>query len=202
MTLITTTPHTNPVSGNVTCEWSSDFGGQTTIQWTPGDPSAFGIAYAMVKGFPVILDLFDGDVTTLVINGTGPEDEFAVQFAIFQDGQCYGSELVTWSASSTGPGPFVRGDCDGDGQVTGVVTDSVFQLTLSFLNSSAPTCDASCDSNGDGIIAGDVGDAVHTLTFNFLNGPAPVDPFPDCSLGTRPDDAALGCANPFCPPTP
>ena len=73
---------------------------------------------------------------------------------------------------------FIRGDCDGDGIVSGIVTDAVYQLTFSFLAGPAPECNRACDSNGDGVIAGDVADAVHTLTFNFLSGLPPVPPMP------------------------
>ena len=98
-----------------------------------------------------------------------------------------------FTTERTAGAAFVRGDCDGDGIVRGVVSDAVFQFMFSFLNGPAPRCGAACDSNGDAVIAGD---AVHTLTFNFLNGPPPVPPFPACGPGDRPSDAELGCTTP------
>jgi hypothetical protein len=90
---------------------------------------------------------------------------------------------------------FLRGDCDGDGQVRGVVTDAVFLLSFNFLGGTRPECFAACDANGDGQVRGVVTDAVYLLTFNFLGGSAPPEPFPGCGPGT-PDDEELGCETP------
>ena len=87
---------------------------------------------------------------------------------------------------------FLRGDCNGDGQVTGQVTDAVYLLNYSFTGGTTPPCLAACDANGDGQVAGSVTDGVYLLNFNFLGGPAPVAPFPDCGVGTQ-ADPALGC---------
>jgi hypothetical protein len=87
---------------------------------------------------------------------------------------------------------FRRGDCDGDGQVRGVVTDAVYLLNFNFLGGTRPECLAACDSNGDGDVIGVVTDAVYLLTFNFLGGPPPGAPFPECGAGTAADEA-LGC---------
>ncbi len=100
-----------------------------------------------------------------------------------------------------GVGPFVRGDCNGDGQVIGQVGDAVFTLNYNFTGGPAPSCLAACDSNGDGQVTGQVGDAIYTLNFNFLGGPAPTAPFPDCGRSTAEGDEALGCETPLadCP---
>jgi hypothetical protein len=90
---------------------------------------------------------------------------------------------------------FRRGDCDGDGQIGGVVTDAVFLLNFNFLGGSRPPCLAACDANGDGTVTGSVTDAVFLLTFNFLDGPEPPNPFPECGPGGERDEA-LGCAMP------
>ena len=92
---------------------------------------------------------------------------------------------------------FVRGDCDGDGQASGVVTDAVFLLSYLFLGAPAPACLAACDVNGDGVVAGSVTDAVYALTFNFLGGPTPPAPYPDCDEGGI-ADAELGCGDYDC----
>ena len=88
---------------------------------------------------------------------------------------------------------FVRGDCDGDGQVSGSVTDAVFMLQFNFVGSVKPTCIAACDVTGDGDTGG-VTDAVYLLNYNFLGGPPPAAPFPDCGASTLPGDLELGCA--------
>ncbi len=91
---------------------------------------------------------------------------------------------------------FLRGDCNGDGQAEGQVTDAVFLLTYNFLGGPKPACLAACDANGDGRVEGQVTDAVYLLTFNFLGGSPPVAPFPDCGAGALERDKALGCETP------
>jgi len=96
-----------------------------------------------------------------------------------------------------GAGPFIRGDCDGDGQVTGSVTDAIFLLNYNFLGGGTPPCFAACDIDGDGMFTGMVTDAVYILNFNFLGGVAPPPaPFPGCGLSTIETDVALGCVTP------
>jgi prepilin-type N-terminal cleavage/methylation domain-containing protein len=87
---------------------------------------------------------------------------------------------------------FQRGDCDGDGQVRGVVTDAIYLLNFLFQGGERPGCLAACDANGDGEVIGLVTDAIYTLSFNFLGGPAPPAPFPDCGPGGT-SDLTLGC---------
>ncbi len=95
-------------------------------------------------------------------------------------------------------GPFLRGDCNGDGAIGGV-TDAVFLLNFNFLGGGSPPCLAACDSNGDGE-AGGVTDAVYLLGFNFLGGQQPPPPFPECSPSDLVTDEALGCQTPVdCP---
>ncbi|MBN1443860.1 MAG: hypothetical protein JXA90_14210, partial [Planctomycetes bacterium] len=96
-----------------------------------------------------------------------------------------------------GVGPFLRGDCSGDGSVAGSVTDAVVLLGYLFLGNAEPPCMAACDANGDGQVLGAVTDAVYILSFNFLGGPPPADPFPDCGLGLLETDFDLGCDTPI-----
>jgi hypothetical protein len=91
---------------------------------------------------------------------------------------------------------FLRGDCNGDGEVVGTVTDAVFLLQFNFLGGPEPLCLAACDANGDGEVGGVVTDAVYVLAFNFLGGRSPVDPFPACGASSSAADAALGCESP------
>ncbi|MBI4586406.1 MAG: PKD domain-containing protein [Planctomycetes bacterium] len=90
---------------------------------------------------------------------------------------------------------FRRGDCNGDGEVSGSVTDPIFFLQYNFLGGAAPPCRAACDANGDGDLSG-VTDAIYLLEFNFLGGPRPAAPFPDCGPGELEKDAELGCDSP------
>jgi hypothetical protein len=114
-------------------------------------------------------------------------NRFAVAVAGFSDYALFAPD---------GGSRLVRGDCDDDGQVRGVITDAVFLLGFNFLGGPRPVCLAACDANGDGTVRGVVTDAVYLLTFNFLGGPPPLAPFPDCGVGALPGDAALGCATP------
>lgn len=96
--------------------------------------------------------------------------------------------------SRGGTGPFLRGDCNGDGGVAGQVTDAVFLLTHQFMGGAAPPCLAACDSNSDGTT--DLSDAVYLLSFSFLGGPPPASPYPLCAASEAEGDKTLGCAAP------
>ena len=90
------------------------------------------------------------------------------------------------------PATFLRGDCNGDGQVSAAATDSVFLLEFNFLGKNEPPCLAACDVNGDGEVRGRVDDALYLLNFLFLGGQKPAAPYPQC--GTQPEaDDALSC---------
>ncbi len=109
-------------------------------------------------------------------------------------------ELRGFAGGPTGVGPFLRGDCNGDGRVVGQVADAVFMLNFNFAGGSAPGCYAACDVNGDGRFQGAVTDAIALLNFNFLGGPPPAEPFPACTASDAETDSDLGCAAPTaCP---
>jgi hypothetical protein len=91
-------------------------------------------------------------------------------------------------------GPFLRGDCNADGRVTGSPTDAIFLLIYNFGGGRAPPCLAACDANADGEVIGVVTDAIYVLRYNFLGGPPPPAPYPDCRATQRPSDVLLGCA--------
>jgi len=94
-------------------------------------------------------------------------------------------------------GPFVRGDCNGDGAVAGQVTDVIFMLKYSFGGGEKKVpCLAACDANGDGLFGGSVTDPIYLLQYDFLGGTPPPPPFAACGNGSRPGDAALGCEKP------
>lgn len=91
---------------------------------------------------------------------------------------------------------FLRGDCDGDGKVNGIVTDAVFLLNYNFRCGKEPPCLAACDANADGVTCGVVTDAVYILMWNFRGGPPPLEPFPECDSAPYATDAVLGCRSP------
>ena len=95
--------------------------------------------------------------------------------------------------STAGSRTFIRGDCDGDGSIRGLVTDAISLLTFNFLGGPEPTCLAACDADGDGSVRGEVTDVIYLLRFNFLGGPPPPPPFPDC--GAEETAGELGCAS-------
>lgn len=82
---------------------------------------------------------------------------------------------------------FVRGDCDGDGQVIGLVTDAIFLLEFNFTGGPTPNCLKACDFNDDGNVISEVADSIYLLQFNFLGGPHPAAPFNECGLDLTPD---------------
>ena len=116
--------------------------------------------------------------------------------AVFRAGEIRG----TFRSSDDVVPSFVRGDCNGDGEVEGQVADAVALLLFSFRGGAEPTCLAACDANADGEVGGQVTDAVYLLSHNFLGGPAPLAPFPDCGPPEFNTDRALGCRDvPSCP---
>jgi len=87
------------------------------------------------------------------------------------------------------PGPFLRGDCNGDGKVD--ISDAVCSLNWLFLGGEAPGCLAVTNANGD--VGVDISDSIWILEFLFLGGPAPAEPFPGCGVGRLEADERLGC---------
>lgn len=86
---------------------------------------------------------------------------------------------------------FVRGDCDGDGEVGGSLTDGLFLLNFNFAVGAEPGCFAACDADGDGRVRGLLTDALYLLNFSFLGGPSPPPPFPECGLDVT--SGNVGC---------
>ena len=91
--------------------------------------------------------------------------------------------------------PFLRGDCDGDGDACSGVADAVELLNWLFLGRTVPPCLAACDPDGNGEL--ELADAVYGLNFCFKGTDAPVTPFPGCGPGTE-MDTALGCEASAC----
>jgi len=148
-------------------------------------------AWAVKSGAATLVDNHDGTASvTTATAGTVTVELTATSCGATKTAD----HTITFSA--VGVGPFIRGDCNGDGKVTGQVGDAIFLLNFNFLGGAAPPCDAACDTNGDGQFSGQVGDAVFLLNFNFLGGRPPPAPFPDCGPGTSEKDQALGCKDP------
>ena len=89
---------------------------------------------------------------------------------------------------------FLRGDCDGDGEVHGEF-DALRILTFNFLGGDAPPCLSACDADGDGQVLGVVTDAVYLLIFSILGGSPPPTPYPECGVSTEPGDSFPGCVD-------
>jgi hypothetical protein len=85
--------------------------------------------------------------------------------------------------------PFVRGDCNQDGEVCRQVSDMVRMIEIVFLGTAPqPSCPAACDSNGDGVFGGDVSDIIYLANYCFTgeNGPPPA-PYPNCGVAEGAD---------------
>ena len=112
--------------------------------------------------------------------------------------------LVTYCVPLLGQdrvGPFVRGDCNGNGYVTNGIAsshgDALKLLRWMFLGDERPPCLAACDANGDGRVLGTVTDAIYIYSYNARGGHLPPAPFPDCAYSINPNDVALGCGQPL-----
>lgn len=106
-------------------------------------------------------------------------------------GNVVDSDSIEVTTTRQGIGPFVRGDCNGDGFVQGGVSDAVAILIFGFAGGNV-SCRAACDGSGDGVFDATT-DALFVLSHNFLGTASPPHPFPGCGESIRPGDAALGC---------
>ena len=99
---------------------------------------------------------------------------------------------ITSSQSVGGSvGPFVRGDCNGDGVSGGDVSDAVSMLVFVLLGGTVPSCQAACDADASSVI--DVGDALYILGHSYLGSAAPPAPYPGCGTSDLEGDMLLGC---------
>jgi hypothetical protein len=194
----------------------ADSGGVLSLWWSwvaPGDGtlelntlgSTFDTVLAVYTGNALdALDLAgvnddaggpNDDLTSRVSLGVATGTEYQIAVDSLDES---GLVALSWSFSpEQAPAlRFLRGDCDGNGDATGQVTDAVVLLSYNFLAGSEPACLAACDADGDGRVTGAVTDAIYLLNFNFRAGPPPVAPFPTCGAGTRESDAVLGCDRP------
>ncbi len=92
-------------------------------------------------------------------------------------------------------GNFIRGDCNNNGLILGLIGDPLYILHFLFTGGPAPQCDAACDSNFDDTI--NITDA--TYLFNWMVGIGPPPPSPFALCGPPPPGQTLTCANHICP---
>lgn len=99
-------------------------------------------------------------------------------------------------------GNFIRGDCNNNGSVAGLMGDALFLLASLFLDGREPDCRVACDANDNDSL--DIDDAIFILNWQLGIGPAPPPPTPtqtgglgDC--GPDPTPGVLTCANHLCP---
>jgi hypothetical protein len=175
--------------GEVELSWTAPRGGRA--------PASYDV-YRVSPGARTRLNARPVEGTSFTAAGleNGVEHCFAVRAVSASGESSEDSAPPVCATPGAPPARFRRGDCDGDGEVTGQVTDAVFLLNWSFLAGPEPPCLAACDANGDGRVGGQVTDAVFLLNYNFLGGPAPAPPFPDCGPGRLEADERLGCESP------
>ncbi len=91
---------------------------------------------------------------------------------------------------STGVGPFIRGDVNGDGALD--IADASFVFNYLFLGGEGSTCVSAMNSNAEdgppNLTAG-----VFLLNFLFMGGSAPPAPYPECGSSSLQIDLDLGC---------
>lgn len=96
---------------------------------------------------------------------------------------------------TTCAGNFIRGDCNNNGRILGLLGDPLYILNFLFNGGPAPSCDAACDSNFDDTI--NISDATYLLNWMIGIGPPPPGPFPACGQPATPQN--LTCAAHICP---
>jgi hypothetical protein len=99
--------------------------------------------------------------------------------------------LAKFKIGIEGEPHFIRGDFDGDGEMT--ISDPIGLLSHLFLGEQSD-CRKAADFDDGGTL--DLSDAVGALTYLFLGGPAPAMPHPGCGMDPTPDD--LDCRFSLC----
>jgi len=194
--VLESTPHPNPITGALRCSFDAGTA-QTTVSWTPADPSAGGFIYLTREPNPPrFLGRVSNTATEVTINGAQETDTFSLIFIKFVDGRCYGSQTFSCSGGSSGP-EYIQGVCNGEGAAPGI-TSAIFGLNWLFLSGATPPCQKACDVDGSGTV--NITDMVSILNFLFLSGIPPSlwgGPNPVCSTAAPEDDCEI--PNPACP---
>jgi hypothetical protein len=129
------------------------------------------------------------DETSIVRLRVAEGTEYQVAVAGYEDDS--GIVSLEWSlAPGAGAIHFVRGDCDGNGDIN--ISDAVCSLSWLFQGGAEPECAAA--ANADGAEAVNVADAIYLLSHLFRGGSAPPAPFPECGPGGA--DEVVGCGVP------
>ncbi len=128
--------------------------------------------------------------------------------------ECGSPDAVVYAATCAGPlgegklgtcevpcpsrsKPFIRGDCNQDGEVCRQVSDMVTILMICFFGElPTPACPAACDANGDGRVCGDLSDVLYLANYCFTGlNEAPPAPYPDCGvISDAPCDGPTFCS--------
>ena len=111
----------------------------------------------------------DGDIIGVTITNTLPANEIVLQFFAIQNGDAYGSPLVTCVFGNS----YAQGLCDGADSPTGIpdLSTVIYGLSHLFQGGPAPPCRVACDVNGDGSF--DLSDMIFLLGFLFQGSAAP-----------------------------
>jgi hypothetical protein len=168
--VLTQTPHTSPIEGQPSCTWSAANGGTTTVTWTNDDPSAFIQVYVEVGMTLFAVGLIPGSRTGVDVFGTLATDPIVLQFFVSQGGRCYGSEFVRCVPGTGARSRFIRGLCDGTGELP-TISSAIYLFNFLFLGGNPPPCRVACDANGDGEV--NISDGSYVLNFLFLGASAP-----------------------------
>lgn len=147
---------------------------------------------------PLLLDIGAGDVTP----GPGsPCIDAGDDSQVVDSLDLYGQPRIACQAVDLGaverqlcgggtgvPEPFLRGDCNDDGNLD--VSDGVTLLSFLFTGGTI-SCVATVDTNDDGDL--NIADGVTLLTYLFIGGDPLPDPFDVC--GADPTGKPFGCEN-------
>ena len=82
---------------------------------------------------------------------------------------------------------FIRGDCDGTGQLN--LADPIVLLNVLFSGAVPPACPKACDFDDSGLL--NLADSVLNLQLLFQSGAPPPPPFPN--PGVDPTADSLPC---------
>ena len=132
-----------------------------------------------------------GDVSSLDLpEGCEPDTEVTYT-AVCVGPQGDGAEASCTVVCPVIGTPFIRGDCNQDGEVCGSVSDIVRMLEICVFGVAETTCPAACDANGDGEFCGSLSDMLYVANYCFTGlNEAPPAPFPECGIDT---ESPLGC---------
>ena len=152
-----------------------------------------------VGGQDAVFTVGAGDNTSRILNVTAPPcvaaETVAVQVCTNFGCDTESNGFTYESCGGDSVGPFLRGDCNQDGESAGSPTDGIFLLTFLFIGGVPPSCLAACDMDGSGEVEGSPTDALFFFNFNFLGG-SPIPPPQVCGESTDPKDIAIGCVDP------